>query len=50
MKPYGCTFTEGANHTLVHRQNLTVAMPRHPAKEIRSGTLNAILRQLGIKK
>jgi len=46
----GCTFTEGTRHTIVHRGGLFTTIPRHPAAEIRTGTLQSILKQLGIKE
>jgi mRNA interferase HicA len=46
----GCTFMEGTNHTKVRLGNRTSMLPRHPSTEIKTGTLNGILKQLGIKK
>jgi mRNA interferase HicA len=49
LKAQGCTFEEGKKHTMVRLGARSAMMPRHPSKEIASGTLNAILRQLGLK-
>lgn len=50
LKSQGCTFEEGNKHTKVTLGNRTSQIPRHPSLEIRTGTLNAVLKQLGIKK
>jgi mRNA interferase HicA len=46
----GCTFTEGTNHLVIHYKDNRSLMPRHPAKEIKTGTLRSILKELGIKE
>jgi mRNA interferase HicA len=46
----GCTFEEGTRHTKVTLGGRFSQLPRHPAAEIRPGTLRAILKQLGLKK
>jgi mRNA interferase HicA len=50
LKSQGCTFENGTNHTKVMLGNRVSQIPRHPATEIRTGTYNAILKQLGIRK
>jgi hypothetical protein len=45
----GCTFEEGKKHTMVRLGARSAMMPRHPSNPVASGTLNAILRQLGLK-
>jgi mRNA interferase HicA len=50
LKRQGCTFTEGKKHTLVHFRGEFTEMPRHPSTEIKTGTLQAILKKLGLKK
>jgi mRNA interferase HicA len=50
LKSQGCTFQDGTKHTKVMLGNRVSQIPRHPAAEIRTGTYNAILKQLGIKK
>jgi mRNA interferase HicA len=46
----GCSFTEGTNHLVIHYKGNRSLMPRHPAKEIKTGTLQSILKKLGIKE
>jgi len=50
LKSHGCTLEEGKKHTKVILASKTARMPRHPSQEIKTGTLNAILRDLGIKR
>ncbi|MGA2184870.1 MAG: type II toxin-antitoxin system HicA family toxin [Bryobacteraceae bacterium] len=49
LKAHGCRFEEGTRHTMIRLGARSAMMPRHPSKEIAAGTLNAILRQLGLK-
>jgi mRNA interferase HicA len=49
LRAQGCTFEEGRKHTMVRLGACSAIMPRHPSKEIASGTLHAIFRQLGLK-
>jgi mRNA interferase HicA len=44
----GCTFEDRKKHTRVFYQGRESHMPRHPSKEIKKGTVQGILRQLGI--
>jgi mRNA interferase HicA len=46
----GCTFRLGAKHLIVMYQGIETEMPRHPAREIKTGTYHGILRRLGIKE
>jgi mRNA interferase HicA len=46
----GCTFRQGAKHLIVMYQGRAAEMPRHPAKEIKTGTYHGILNRLGIKE
>jgi len=50
LKKQGCTFTEGTKHTIVHLNGRFTEIPRHPSIEIKTGTHQAILKQLGLKK
>jgi mRNA interferase HicA len=50
LKSHGCTFEQGTKHTKVSLGTKSTRMPRHPSKEIKKGTLNAILKDLGIKE
>ena len=45
----GCIFADGAKHLVVYYKGARTLMPRHPAKEIKTGTLQGILKKLGIK-
>jgi len=49
LQSKGCTLEEGKKHTKVILGRKTARMPRHPSQEIKTGTLNAILKDLGIK-
>jgi mRNA interferase HicA len=46
----GCTFEQGSRHITVRYNGKRSEMPRHPSKEIKSGTLRGILKELGIKE
>lgn len=50
LKQRGCTFAEGTKHTIVFFENRRTMIPRHPSKELSSGTVRGILKQLGILK
>jgi mRNA interferase HicA len=50
LKKQGCTFAEGKRHTIVMLGGKKATVPRHPTQEIKAGTLNAILRDLGLKR
>ena len=45
----GCTFEQGTRHTQVEYQGRRSVIPRHGSVEIKTGTLKAILKQLGIR-
>jgi mRNA interferase HicA len=49
LKQRGCTFVEEARHTRIILGEKISRMPRHPAKEIKTGTLQSILKDLGLK-
>ena len=49
LRARGCTFEEGKKHTMVRLGSRSAMMPRHPSKEIATGTLNSIFRDLGLK-
>lgn len=49
LKTQGVTVTEGARHYHASRQGKQTTIPRHPAKEIKTGTAEAIKKQLGLK-
>jgi mRNA interferase HicA len=45
----GCTFEQGTRHTVAVYKGRTSPIPRHPVKEIKSGTYHKILKDLGLK-
>ena len=49
LKKQGCTFFEESRHTRITLGAKISRMPRHPAKEIKIGTIQAILKDLGLK-
>jgi len=46
----GCTFEQGTRHLVVIYRGKATEMPRHPAKELKTGTVRGILEALGIKE
>lgn len=46
----GCTFEQGSKHLVVYRKGRRTLMPRHPSREIKSGTYRGILKDLGLKE
>ena len=46
----GCTFVDAKKHLVVYYQGNGTLMPRHPAKELKKGTVQSILKVLGIKE
>ena len=49
LKKQGCTFVEESRHTRIILGKKISRMPRHPAKELKTGTLDAILKDLGLR-
>ncbi|WP_256330905.1 type II toxin-antitoxin system HicA family toxin [Pelistega sp. MC2] len=45
----GVTTSNGSNHIKLYFKNKQSVMPRHPAKEIANGTIEAIKKQLGLR-
>jgi mRNA interferase HicA len=46
----GCTFgTQSGSHLKVYLDNRQTVIPLHPAKEMKSGTVRAIKKALGLK-
>lgn len=45
----GATFKQGTKHEIVTLNGTSTTLPRHPAKELKEGTRQAILKQLGLK-
>ena len=46
----GCTVEDGAKHWIIRYQGRRTTIPRHPSKEIKTGTYHGILEDLGIKE
>ena len=49
LRKQGCTFSEGTRHTIVYFGGRSTMLPRHPSKEVAAGTVNSILRRLGLR-
>ena len=49
LKQFGATFEESTNHTKVRLNGKTSFLPRHPSKEMKTGTVEAIKKQLNLK-
>jgi mRNA interferase HicA len=45
----GATFKEGANHLKVTLNGKTSHLPRHPAKELKTGLVEGVKKQLNLK-
>jgi mRNA interferase HicA len=46
----GCTFVDGKKHLIIYYKDNRSLMPRHPAKEVKTGTVQGILKKLGIEE
>ncbi|MGH9631097.1 MAG: type II toxin-antitoxin system HicA family toxin [Bryobacteraceae bacterium] len=49
LRKQGCLFEEGTKHTKVILGSKVTRMPRHPSKELKTKTLQTILKELGLK-
>ena len=49
LRKQGCVFVEESRHTRIMLGSKVARMPRHPAKEIKMGTLQSILKDLDLK-
>lgn len=49
LKQRGATFEEGTNHTKVKLNGKTSFLPRHPAKELTTGVVEGVKKQLKLK-
>ncbi|MCW5982661.1 MAG: type II toxin-antitoxin system HicA family toxin [Bryobacteraceae bacterium] len=45
----GCSFEEGTRHTKVFYKGKFTTLPRHPSKELKTGTMNSIKARLGLR-
>ena len=46
----GCTFVDAKKHLAVYFNGKWTVIPRHPAKEVKKGTVEGILKALGLKE
>ncbi len=49
LRKQGCRFVEESRHTRIILGERISRMPRHAAKEIKNGTLEGVLRDLGLR-
>ena len=49
LKQFGATFEESTNHTKVKLNGRTSFLPRHPAKELKTGLVEGVKKQLNLK-
>jgi mRNA interferase HicA len=49
LRKRGCTFVEESRHTRIVLGSKVSRMPRHPSKDIKTGTLRSILGDLDLK-
>jgi mRNA interferase HicA len=49
LESQGVEFRNGTNHWKLYLNGKQSTLPRHPAQELKEGTRNAILKQLGLK-
>jgi predicted RNA binding protein YcfA (HicA-like mRNA interferase family) len=49
LKARGCSFEDGKKHTKVLLGTRVSYLPRRPGKEIRTGTLRTILKDLDLR-
>ncbi|QJD91825.1 type II toxin-antitoxin system HicA family toxin [Duganella dendranthematis] len=49
LRQQGATFEDGTNHLKVYLNGQKTILPRHPAKELKTGTVEGIKKQLKLK-
>jgi mRNA interferase HicA len=49
LKQRGATFQEGKTHLKVYLNGNRSTLPRHPAKELKTGLVEAVKKQLNLK-
>ena len=49
LKQQGATFTDSTNHTKVQLNGKTSYLPRHPGKELKTGLVEGVKKQLNLK-
>jgi len=45
----GAVFKDGAGHIKIYLNGRQSVLPRHPARELKTGTVEAVKKQLGLK-
>ncbi|URL05946.1 type II toxin-antitoxin system HicA family toxin [Avibacterium sp. 21-595] len=48
LKAQGVEVKEGSNHSKLYYNGKQSTIPRHPSKEMKTGTVKAIKKQLGL--
>ena len=49
LKAHGVRTENGTNHLKLYYNNKISMLPRHPSKELPTGTVSAVKKQLGLK-
>jgi mRNA interferase HicA len=49
LKQQGATFEDGSNHLKVVLNGKTSFLPRHPSKELKTGLVQGVKKQLNLK-
>ena len=49
LKLKGATFKEGTNHLKVYLNGKQTILPRHPGKELKTGLVEGVKKQLNLK-
>lgn len=49
LKQNGATFKDGTNHLKVYLNGKQSTLPRHPSKELKTGLVEGVKKQLNLK-
>jgi mRNA interferase HicA len=49
LKQQGATFKDGSNHLKVYLNGEQTILPRHPSKELKTGLVEGVKKQLKLK-
>jgi mRNA interferase HicA len=49
LKQQGASFQDGKNHLKVYLNGKQTTLPRHPSKELKTGMVEGVKKQLGLK-
>ncbi len=49
LKQQGATFKDGTNHLKVYLNGGQAILPRHPSKELKTGLVEGVKKQLKLK-